>query len=206
VRAGKLVGAFVSLSGESRVASGRAKHQAHYLCFTTDEPHTPRPHFDPKTPSNSVSSNTPILSTNTSPIPRAHDRQIQANMNDEQERQLERSISRAIAFLTKIFFMVAGVIDRRVLLSESKVAGERLLRFCFQEDLSNELLERESAFASEESVRAMKSHNHCVFVCKLLAGLLAWLTGGKSHSDLLQQILTTNETHQSSNFLSAPGK
>jgi hypothetical protein len=37
---------------------------------------------------------------------------------------------------------------------------------------------------SKKSVTAMRSHNHCVFVCKVFAGLLAHCIESASHFDL----------------------
>ncbi|KAG9192568.1 hypothetical protein G6011_11302 [Alternaria panax] len=66
--------------------------------------------------------------------------------------------------------------DFRVLLRQEAVGSELHLFVCLEEDLGNQMVAQEMGYTSIEAEDAMRSHNHCVFVCKIFAGILAWWT------------------------------
>ena len=178
---------------ERRGASARPKHQARYLCFTSDERRPPRPHPVSKItlyPEHFIATS---LLINTFPVVPAHDKQIQANMNIQQARQPDPSFARTTALMVNIFSMTTEAVDPHKLLSEREVRGQLHLRFRPKWDISPGILAREGKSVTDESFKAFKSHNYCVFACRLLAGLLAWLVEGEWYFDCLQEILTANK-------------
>ncbi|KAI4662472.1 uncharacterized protein J4E79_004762 [Alternaria viburni] len=96
-------------------------------------------------------------------------------MNIHRARQPDPSFARTTALMVNIFSMTTEAVDPRTLLSEREVRGQLHLRFRPKWDVSPGILAREKKSVKDESFKAFKSHNYCVFACKLLAGLLAWL-------------------------------
>lgn len=114
-------------------------------------------------------------------------------MDIQQARQPDPSFARTTALMVNIFSMTTEAVDQRKLLSAREVGGQLHLRFRLKWDISPGILARERRSVTDESFKAFKSHNYCVFACKLLAGLLAWLVEGEWYFDCLQEVLTANK-------------
>jgi hypothetical protein len=107
-------------------------------------------------------------------------------MSNQQATLQRRVLIRITTLIIDTFSLVTRVTDRRILLRQETVGNELHLFVCRKEKLDHQYVARESGYTSIEAEDAMKAHNHCVFVCKLFAGILAWLLEGASSLDLIQ--------------------
>ncbi|CAN9085412.1 unnamed protein product [Alternaria sp. RS040] len=96
-------------------------------------------------------------------------------MSNPQATLQRHALNRISTFMIAIFTLITRVVDSRVLLRKETVGNELHLFFCHKEDLGDQFVAQETGYTSIEAEEAMESHNYCVFVCKVFAGMLAWL-------------------------------
>ncbi|KAL1800025.1 hypothetical protein ACET3X_000367 [Alternaria dauci] len=96
-------------------------------------------------------------------------------MSNPQAVQQRHAINRIFTLVIEIFTLVTRVADPRVLLRQETVNNELHLFYCHREDLGDEFVAQQTGYTSIDAEDALRSHNYCVFVCKIFAGILAWL-------------------------------
>ena len=128
--------------------------------------------------------NAPFVATLS--IPPEHDKHIRLSMSNPQATLQRHALNRISTFMVAIFTLITRVVDSRVLLRKETVGNELHLFFCHKEDFGDQFVAQETGYTSIEAEEAMESHNYCVFVCKVFAGMLAWLIEGAPSSSRIQ--------------------
>jgi hypothetical protein len=107
-------------------------------------------------------------------------------MSNPQATRQRHALNRIAALVIETFSIVTRVTDRRVLLRREPVGNELHLFYCDKFEVADEEAVQASGYTSIEAEDAMRAHNHCVFVCKVFAGILAWFIEGASNFDSIR--------------------